>query len=68
MYCMYWDLQLLMNQRGEATVLVIVEIQFNVYYIEVPSLKIVYGVKHVNHNALIIEYTDNQTFSLSSSL
>lgn len=68
MYCMYWDLQLLMNQRGEATVLVIVEIQFNVYYIEVPNLKIVYGVKHVNHNALIIEYTDNQTFSLSSSL
>ena len=54
--------------RGEATVLVIVEIQFNVYYIEVPSLKIVYGVKHVNHNALIIIYTDNQTFSLSSSL
>ena len=54
--------------EGGATVLVIVEIQFNVYYIEVPSLKIVYGVKHVNHNALIIEYTDNQTFSLSSSL
>ena len=39
--CNYWWIR---PEGGGATVFVIVEIQFNVYYIEVPSLKIVYMV------------------------